>query len=757
MKKFIVSLLFIVICFAVRAQIRIVFRCDDFRLVNDTIQQDIIKTFHDNSVPLTIGVIPADRQSKIVFNIDSLTLSILRKYVNDGSLEIALHGFSHTNTNPKYYIDNEFEGIDKEDQARRIILGKELLDSVFSPMVVTTFIPPRNVYNSATIAALSKYGFKVISANRGGIVDNRMTFYPCTTEDFDDISAFVKSKEISQINAGTMIVLFHPYTFSLNRFTIRKLDSLLKTLSNDSRYSFSTLKRLYSDSVPSYNGSLRHKNISLCKMLFRDKLLFLNSPSSFVVNLENSVLYLIIGLLFLLPFLLFSRIYSREKILSASCYSIVILILSFLSFAGPLRLLLIVIALSIIVGSIIVSPTLRRFIKQIIICLRYIFYRYFKQRAFSNFKVNHSLTIYKVFPFKQSLFGYYNLSPENVNHQIIGCDISSGSPYPICIKEHQYVIEIGKTESLNYQQGCMAQWDFTNFDYLYYNRFNKQSQYYEAVHYDARNNLIMDIFPMPFYSISRDGKYALSLNFERLAVMRPDYGYFCRKNVILPDDDHDGIWKIDLSTKESILLITLKQLKELNPVPSMVGAKHKVNHIDISPNGDRFMFLHRWVGPQGRFMRLITANRDGRDIDILNGDIMTSHSCWYNNDQIISFCYTEKFKNSYVLFNDKSTFKELVSSRLPHFDGHPSVSPNGEWLITDCYPDLSRMSKIFLYNFKHDEIQVLGRFYQPLRYSGVNRIDLHPKWNLQGDKIYFESGHDGFRKLYYIDVKSIVC
>ena len=34
----------------------------------------------------------------------------------------------------------------------------------------------------------------------------------------------------------------------------------------------------------------------------------------------------------------------------------------------------------------------------------------------------------------------------------------------------------------------------------------------------------------------------------------------------------------------------------------MVNSKHKVNHIDIAPDGKRFMFIHRWIGPKGDFI-----------------------------------------------------------------------------------------------------------------------------------------------------------
>ena len=65
-----------------------------------------------------------------------------------------------------------------------------------------------------------------------------------------------------------------------------------------------------------------------------------------------------------------------------------------------------------------------------------------------------------------------------------------------------------------------------------------------------------------------------------------------------------GDWRIKL-------IITIEQLKSFNPVATMEGAKHKVNHRYIS-NGERFMFLHRWIGLKA-FYAFMLPNCDGTD------------------------------------------------------------------------------------------------------------------------------------------------
>ncbi|MDO4826811.1 MAG: hypothetical protein Q4B16_04560 [Bacteroidia bacterium] len=299
----------------------------------------------------------------------------------------------------------------------------------------------------------------------------------------------------------------------------------------------------------------------------------------------------------------------------------------------------------------------------------------------------------------------------------------------------------------------MEQWGYAQRNNLYYNRFNANTQSYEAIRANTEEGL-NDIYPLPIYALSKQEDFYLSLNFERLAKMRPDYGYFCKPVDSLPDNENDGIWYVDMLTKSVKLIITLRQLIDFKPSDTMIGAQHKVNHIDISPDGQRFMFLHRWIGPAGRYMRLITANADGSDLYILNGDKMTSHSFWRDNNHIISFCYTEQFGNAYVEFTDHSNSIRKLSDKLPVRDGHPSTFHN-EWMVTDTYPDLSRYSRLLLYNLNTDKVIALGRFYQPLKYNGVKRIDLHPKWNMDGTRIYFESGHNGKRNLYFVELAGL--
>jgi len=384
---------------------------------------------------------------------------------------------------------------------------------------------------------------------------------------------------------------------------------------------------------------------------------------------------------------------------------------------------------------------------------RYFFYRYFIYRRFKSLMFIKGAIIEPI-DNGINFFGYYNLSPENKWGELLFLSVknenirgSVDEPASIMLKNKDgSSVKIGETKAWNWQQGCMLQWHPLDQNQIIYNDYDEEKDIYISKIIDKTGSLIKD-YKMPFNNVSNCGKYALTINYDRLTKMRPDYGYFNRKKLYLPEDKEDGIWKIDLFTNKIDLIISLEQLKQIKYTNTMDAAEHKINHIDINPSGNRFIFLHRWIGPKGRFTRLISANSNGSDIYILNGDKMTSHSCWLNEEEILSFCeYNGKI--GYFKFIDKKKSVSLFSEQFPLSDGHPSISPNGKYIITDTYPDKSRFSSLYLYNVKKDKLYLLGKFYQPLRYDKEIRIDLHPKWGKDSRTIYFESGHEYYRKLY---------
>ena len=255
----------------------------------------------------------------------------------------------------------------------------------------------------------------------------------------------------------------------------------------------------------------------------------------------------------------------------------------------------------------------------------------------------------------------------------------------------------------------------------------------------------------PVYSVSQDGRTALTLDFSRLHRLRPGYGY----SNLADETNRERlpnapcIWKIDLQTGDGLPLLNYKDFAGFEPRDCMKGAEHKVNHIMINPSGTRFMVLHRWFQGQMKYTRLVTCNMDGTGLYNLSDEDMVSHCCWKDDEHILAFAHKANGGNGYYLMKDCSqeythTWPELCT------DGHPSYSPDGKRVVTDTYPDRARIATVKI--MSGEEIRTVARVFAPFRYDNDTRCDLHPRWNRAGDAICIDSVFEGRRGLYTVQL-----
>jgi Glycosyl hydrolases family 2, TIM barrel domain/Glycosyl hydrolases family 2, sugar binding domain/Glycosyl hydrolases family 2/Beta galactosidase small chain len=321
-------------------------------------------------------------------------------------------------------------------------------------------------------------------------------------------------------------------------------------------------------------------------------------------------------------------------------------------------------------------------------------------------------------------------------------------------------IKIGESRAWGWQQGCMLQWiPGSNSEVVYNDR--RDGRFVAVVcNVFTRETRVL---PRPIYTLSPNGRDALSVNFSRIDDTRPGYGY---EGVTDPlgDDLHpkeDGIFSMDLKTGKSDLIITLDQIVTTGREQKENEGKHWFNHLLWSPDGSRFIFLHRWYKQapkkKGWLTRMFTANAKGGDIHCVDPWGRTSHFYWRNPKQIIMWTWTPKTGSHYLLFDDKSDKIEIIGDGILTQNGHMTYSPNGKWLLTDTYPSRKdRMQTLMLYRPRDKKMVVLGKFLEPRKFGGEWRCDLHPSWNRDGTKVVMESTHSGQRQLYLLDVSKVV-
>lgn len=377
-------------------------------------------------------------------------------------------------------------------------------------------------------------------------------------------------------------------------------------------------------------------------------------------------------------------------------------------------------------------------------------------------------------PNHEYFFGYYDKSPWDITDRYMLCirandtwsDVSPKEPADILLidtalpdGDKNRVNKIATTRSWNVQQSCMLQWlgpDFSSR--ILYNDFRDDK--YVSVLLTLRTGE-EKIIPAPVYTVSSDGKFALTLDFSRLYNLRPGYGYYNvpekTKGVALPDTT--AVWTVNLETGEVKPLLKYTDFASFHPRKEMLedGSVHKVNHLMLSPNGKRFIVLYRWFNRDRKYTRLITCNVDGTDMYVLSDDDMVSHCFWRNDSQILAFENKKKGGPGYYLMKDKT---QKYIHRWPELsnDGHPSYSPDRSLIVTDTYPDRARIQEIKIMNGEdnHDgSVKVIARVFSPFKYDNDTRVDLHPRWNHKGDEICFDGSFEDHRGLYTVKVPGI--
>lgn len=371
---------------------------------------------------------------------------------------------------------------------------------------------------------------------------------------------------------------------------------------------------------------------------------------------------------------------------------------------------------------------------------------------------------------KEYFFGYYDKSPWDITDRYMLCmrandtwsDVSPKEKADILLIDTQKsddnpdrVKKIAETSSWNVQQGCMLQWLGPDYgSKILFNDY-RNGKYVSVIL--TLSTMEEMVIPAPSYSVSKDGKFALTLDFSRLYELRPGYGYYNvpekTKGIALPNST--AIWKVNLETGEITSVLSYVDFVNFRPRKEMKepGAVHKVNHIMISPNGEKFMVLYRWFNGYRKYTRLITCNVDGTDMYVLSDDDMVSHCFWKNDREIIAFENKRETGSGYYLMKDKTQEYEQLWNGID-FDGHPSYSPDGKSIVFDSYPDRARVASVMVSDAENKDkryVKTVARVFAPFKYDNDTRCDLHPRWSRNGKKICFDSVFEGNRGLYVVE------
>ncbi|MEJ7618951.1 MAG: hypothetical protein WKF30_18695 [Pyrinomonadaceae bacterium] len=249
---------------------------------------------------------------------------------------------------------------------------------------------------------------------------------------------------------------------------------------------------------------------------------------------------------------------------------------------------------------------------------------------------------------------------------------------------------------------------------------------------------------------------------------RPGYGYAGipdpNKDVLAPTDA--GIWRMDLRSGRQDLIVTFADAAR---VPYANGdltkVKSRFEHLLISPDGARFIFLHRWEengggknpASGGFGTRMFTADGDGKDLYVLDPHGKTSHFIWRDPRHVAAWAWHPSHGQKFYLYKDKTDQVEVIAPDVMTVNGHNTYLPGNKWILNDTYPDKERKQNPYLYHLPTGKRVPLGHFSSPPEYRGEWRCDTHPRFSPNGRFVVIDSPHAGNgRQMYLIDIGDII-
>lgn len=377
-------------------------------------------------------------------------------------------------------------------------------------------------------------------------------------------------------------------------------------------------------------------------------------------------------------------------------------------------------------------------------------------------------------------FGYYDkLQFDPSGRYVLGMqvDFEHRSPTPddmvkigiIDLQENDSWTEVGTSKAWGWQQGCMLQWiPKSNTEIIWNDRVDNQ---FVSHVYNIKTGKKRTL-PKAIYAISPNGKWAIGTEFSRIQGLRPGYGY---AGVPDPYDNEKtpkdiGLYKMDLTTGKSKMLFSIADIAKIpNNGQSVENNWHWFNHLLISPDSKRFLFLNRWrtqkderqkMAVGGFSTRMFTCDKNGKDLYCIDPSGFSSHFVWRDNKYVCIFTKPKDNEWGFYEFEDKTGKYQRIGKEKMPVNGHQTYLPIGnhkEWLLNDNYAGKDRLQTPYIYHIPSDKRIDLGHFNSPSQYTGEWRCDLHPRYSPDGTKVIIDSPHRGDgRQMYLIDIGSLI-
>lgn len=374
-----------------------------------------------------------------------------------------------------------------------------------------------------------------------------------------------------------------------------------------------------------------------------------------------------------------------------------------------------------------------RFLKNAFLFVRHVLNRILKK--YKKILIDSSLQVIKIQGFKNTFFGYYDVSPFNhYNSKLILFHANNLCPNRNPNIKIKTALGYYNTETLeytifdysntwNWQQGSRLQW--LNEHQIIYNNYNFEKERVFAKIFNIRTNESKEL-PININAIFNDN-LIISNNYYSLTKFS-EYGY----TGITENDDENQIKLYDIKSGCVKDLFEIDDLFQFLVDIDNIRMAH-INHILFNLDGNSFAFILRYYIAGNRIDNLFLYSFENNKIKLILGNQIISHYTWKDvNNLLIWGIYNGE--KAYFLLNLKegSINKEFSDDN----DGHPTYI-NSDTIITDNYPVLKSLTQsLYTINFKTKEKREILKLLHPFNLKKDTRCDFHP--SIHKEKMLFQ-------------------
>ena len=348
-----------------------------------------------------------------------------------------------------------------------------------------------------------------------------------------------------------------------------------------------------------------------------------------------------------------------------------------------------------------------------------------------------------------TFFGYYDLSPFGPQNRVVYLEVSDDkSDAAIVLNDPGNGGQecVAYSKAWNWQQGCRLRWFPGADNDVIFNDFRDGKYISRRLNVKTKDEIL---YPFPIYDISCDGKYAVSLDFNRLGYMRPGYGY-----TKLPFDKADnildsGISVYSLEDKGEVASVSFLQMAEVLGLDPANQESWYVNHLSFSPGGESFLFFFIVECGDSFKASLLVYDMKDKKILPLETEYKVSHYAWRDDNSILCTAYDPSGCCRYYIYTLEPRSRVEVESDYLTRDGHPSFISDGV-ILTDTYPDALGYQHIFTYDFATGQKTAVADVFDVTALDAEHRTDLHPRYDPVTKSVSFDANACGHRHFYIL-------